>query len=57
MGTNSQVIIDKREFKSQLPAKLYFSGFQILPVFLIKGDYILSKEIAIERKCVSTGDL
>ncbi len=36
------IIIDKREFRSLLPAKLFFSGFKIIPIFLEIGDYILS---------------
>jgi ERCC4-type nuclease len=51
------VIVDKREFKSSLPAKLFFSGFKVVPLFLEIGDYVLTPNTAIERKCVSTGDL
>lgn len=60
--TNSEdnkpiIIIDKREFKCNLPTKLFFEGFQIIPIMLEKGDYILTDEICVERKAVSTGDL
>ncbi len=51
------IIIDKREFKCNLPTKLFFEGFHIVPMMLDKGDYILTDEICIERKAVSTGDL
>jgi ERCC4-type nuclease len=36
------IIVDKREFRSLLPAKLFFAGFKIIPVFLEIGDYILT---------------
>ena len=53
-----QVIgIDMREFWSQLPHYLYDAGFWLVPIQLTVGDYIISDEIAIERKSVSTGDL
>lgn len=51
------IIIDKREFKCNLPTKLFFEGFQIIPMMIEKGDYILTDEICVERKAVSTGDL
>jgi DNA excision repair protein ERCC-4 len=51
------VIVDKREFNSSLPAKLYHEGFWVIPILLEKGDYILSNEICVERKSVETGDL
>jgi DNA excision repair protein ERCC-4 len=41
-GIPPTIIIDKREFRSTLPAKLYFDGFRIIPLFLEIGDYILS---------------
>ena len=53
----SKIIIDCREFKSQLPSALYHEGFHIIPVFLLIGDYILSDDIVVERKSVETGDL
>lgn len=39
------------------PVYLYEEGFWIIPMQLTVGDYILSDEIAIERKSVKTGDL
>jgi len=58
INKKSIIIIDKREFHhSTLPAKLFFSGFTVIPRFLEKGDYILSDDIAIERKSVASGDL
>ncbi|KAL4470306.1 hypothetical protein ABPG74_011917 [Tetrahymena malaccensis] len=51
------VIIDKREFRSDLPSILFHEGFKVIPIQLTIGDYILSKEIAVERKSVETPDL
>lgn len=51
------MIVDKREFKSLLPSYLYHSGFKVVPVFLEIADYILSNDIAIEKKSVHTRDL
>ncbi|CAI2380296.1 unnamed protein product [Moneuplotes crassus] len=48
--------VDMREFWSQNPHYLYLAGFLVIPMQLQVGDYILSNEIAIERKSVSTGD-
>ena len=45
-----RVVIDKREFRSQLPGALYFGGFNVVPMFLKVGDYILGNETVIERK-------
>ncbi|KAG7203362.1 hypothetical protein KM043_013437 [Ampulex compressa] len=47
------VIVDMREFRSELPAILYTRGIRIEPVTLQVGDYILSPEICIERKSIS----
>ncbi|KZC10170.1 DNA repair endonuclease XPF [Dufourea novaeangliae] len=47
------VIVDMREFRSELPAILYTRGFKIEPVTLQVGDYILSPEICVERKSIS----
>jgi len=51
------VIVDTREFKSSLPAYLYFYGFEVVPMFLKNGDYILSDDVAVEKKSVNTRDL
>ncbi|XP_053982136.1 DNA repair endonuclease XPF [Hylaeus volcanicus] len=47
------VIVDMREFRSELPAILYTRGMRIEPVTLQVGDYILSPEICVERKSIS----
>lgn len=51
------IIIDKREYKSQLPCILYFSGFTTVPIVLETADYILSPDVAVEKKSVSTKDI
>ena len=51
------ILVDKREFWAPLPSKLYHDGFMVVPVLLEKGDYILSNNLVVERKCVETGDL
>ncbi|KYN39320.1 DNA repair endonuclease XPF, partial [Trachymyrmex septentrionalis] len=48
-----KVIVDMREFRSELPAILYTRGIRIEPVTLVVGDYILTPEICIERKSIS----
>lgn len=58
-GTQSEakvipkVIVDMREFRSELPAILYTRGIKIEPVTLVVGDYILTPEICVERKSIS----
>ncbi|XP_076298150.1 DNA repair endonuclease XPF mei-9 isoform X1 [Lasioglossum baleicum] len=47
------VIVDIREFRSELPAMLYTRGMKIEPITLLVGDYILSPEICVERKSIS----
>ncbi|KAL2713079.1 DNA repair endonuclease XPF isoform X1 [Vespula squamosa] len=49
----NKVIVDMREFNSELPSILHSRGIHIEPVTLAIGDYILSPEICIERKSVS----
>ncbi|PXF47561.1 DNA repair endonuclease XPF [Gracilariopsis chorda] len=48
----SRVIVDLRELRSSLPMLLYKSCLQITPLTLEVGDFILSKNIGIERKSV-----
>nr|CAD7202391.1 unnamed protein product [Timema douglasi] len=47
------VIVDMREFRSELPALIHKRGIEIEPVTLQVGDYILTPEICVERKSVS----
>jgi hypothetical protein len=44
------VVIDKREFNSDCPGMLYFQGYNVIPMFLKIGDYILDDHMVIERK-------
>ncbi|XP_034943246.1 DNA repair endonuclease XPF isoform X2 [Chelonus insularis] len=58
LGGNSnkiihKVIVDIREFRSELPALLHKRGIEIEPVTLVIGDYILTPEICVERKSIS----
>jgi len=48
-----RVIVDMREFRSELPSLLHKRGIDIEPVTLEVGDYILSPEICVERKSIS----
>eukprot|EP00963_Diacronema_lutheri_P011251 scaffold1347_cov350-Pavlova_lutheri.AAC.59 len=48
-----RIVVDIREFMSSLPAVLHQQGFDILPVTLEVGDYVLSSDICIERKSIS----
>ncbi|KAL1830504.1 hypothetical protein ACET3Z_000155 [Daucus carota] len=47
-----QVIVDMREFMSNLPNVLHQKGMRIIPVTLEVGDYILSPLICVERKSI-----
>ncbi|KAM9336609.1 DNA repair endonuclease XPF [Symphorus nematophorus] len=49
----SRVIVDMREFRSELPSLLHRRGLDIEPVTLEVGDYILSPDTCVERKSVS----
>ncbi|KAG9334989.1 hypothetical protein JZ751_006212 [Albula glossodonta] len=49
----SRVIVDMREFRSELPSLLHRRGLDIEPVTLEVGDYILTSDICVERKSVS----
>ncbi|CAF3459035.1 unnamed protein product [Rotaria socialis] len=48
-----KIIVDMREFRSELPSLIWKRGIDIEPVTLEVGDYILTPEICIERKSVS----
>ena len=48
-----KVIVDMREFRSELPSLLHKRGMDIEPVTLEVGDYILTPEICVERKSIS----
>jgi len=57
LSTRPIILVDKREFNSPLPSRLYHDGFIVIPILLEKGDYILSNNLVVERKSVETGDL
>jgi len=46
------VIVDMREFRSDLPALLHRRGIDIQPITLHVGDYILTPEMCVERKSI-----
>ena len=46
------VIVDLREFRSALPAILHNEGMQLQPVTLEVGDYVLSRDVCVERKSI-----
>lgn len=48
-----RVIVDIREFRSQLPCLLHRKGFEVLPVTIIVGDYIVTPDVCVERKSIS----
>ncbi|KAM8934621.1 DNA repair endonuclease XPF [Pelodytes ibericus] len=47
------IIVDMREFRSELPSLIHQRGIDIEPVTLEVGDYILTPDICVERKSVS----
>ncbi|MEW5320262.1 MAG: hypothetical protein WDW38_011346 [Sanguina aurantia] len=47
-----RLVVDVREFMSSLPAVLHQQGFELVPVTLEVGDYVLSPEMILERKAV-----
>ncbi|KAJ3269576.1 DNA repair endonuclease XPF [Terramyces sp. JEL0728] len=48
-----KIICDVREFRSSVPLLLFARRIKVIPITLEVGDYILSPEIAIERKNLS----
>ncbi|XP_055923295.1 DNA repair endonuclease XPF [Eupeodes corollae] len=48
-----KIIVDMREFRSDLPCLIHKRGIEVLPVTIIIGDYILTPEICVERKSIS----
>jgi len=54
---SQRVLVDVRELRSALPFVLYKKGLEIVPCTLSIGDYIVSRDIAIERKSVTGNDL
>jgi len=52
-STTPRVIVDMREFRSELPSLLHRRGIDIEPVTLDVGDYILSPDTCVERKSLN----
>ncbi|KAJ8040533.1 DNA repair endonuclease XPF [Holothuria leucospilota] len=48
-----KVIVDMREFRSELPSLIHKRGIDIEPITLEVGDYIITPEICVERKSIS----
>ncbi|VDP05841.1 unnamed protein product [Soboliphyme baturini] len=51
--TEQTIVVDMREFRSELPTHLHTKGIKLAPVILTVGDYVLSPQICIERKAVA----
>ena len=49
-----KVIVDMREFRSELPSLIWKRGIDIEPVTLEVGDYILTPEICVGFVCWPT---
>ncbi|KAF5277730.1 hypothetical protein FQR65_LT03710 [Abscondita terminalis] len=52
-ATKQIIIVDMREFRSELPALIHRRGIEIEPITISIGDYILTPEICVERKSIS----
>ncbi|KAH8420463.1 hypothetical protein KR009_010608, partial [Drosophila setifemur] len=48
-----KVIVDMREFRSDLPCLIHKRGLEVLPLTITIGDYILTPEVCVERKSIS----
>ena len=48
-----KIIVDMREFRSELPSILHKRGFKIEPVTLEVGDYVLTPQVCVERKSLN----
>ena len=53
----NSIIIDTRELRSALPFVLYRQNFRIVLATIQVGDYVLSRDICVERKSVTGNDL
>ncbi|KAL7299564.1 hypothetical protein TKK_0007641 [Trichogramma kaykai] len=49
----NKIIVDMREFRSELPSMLHQRGMEVEPVTITIGDYILSPDICVERKSIA----
>ncbi|XP_054163438.1 LOW QUALITY PROTEIN: DNA repair endonuclease XPF-like [Oppia nitens] len=51
--TTKRIIIDMREFRSDLPTLIHKRGIDIEPITIEIGDYILTPDTCVERKSVN----
>ena len=51
--TTKRIIIDMREFRSDLPTLIHKRGIDIEPMTIEIGDYVLTPDTCVERKSVS----
>ena len=51
------IVVDKREFGSSLPYELHKAGFRLVLGTLTVGDYVLTKEVCVERKNSGSDDI
>lgn len=51
--STTKVVVDLREFRSDLPSFIHGRGMEVSPVTLEVGDYILSPNIVVERKSIA----
>ncbi|TKA22835.1 hypothetical protein B0A50_07735 [Salinomyces thailandicus] len=47
-----RVVVDVREFRSSLPSLLHGRHMVVIPCMLTVGDYVITPDIAIERKSI-----
>lgn len=52
-ATIPKIIVDMREFRSELPCLIHRRGIEVVPVTITIGDYILTPDICVERKSIS----
>lgn len=48
-----RIVVDSREFRSDLPCLIHRRGIEVVPLMITIGDYILSPDICVERKSIS----
>lgn len=48
-----KIIVDMREFRSELPSLIHKRGIDIEPVTIEIGDYVLTPDTCVERKSIS----
>jgi DNA excision repair protein ERCC-4 len=48
-----RIIVDSREFRSELPCLIHKRGIDVVPAMISIGDYILTPDICVERKSIS----